>query len=156
MRMEIDPVKGILSSNASSSKNKSDEVHLSDIQRYACISENYKEIPIKEYHSNAISNDNTLKIAKVLYSAHTKLDSNRGNINLTSKSAAFMVFLGTDVNLSKIFLTNDLGRHIQGISIQEGGSSQLKFTPAEQSPEGTSTSFWNKSTLTRLFSHLYR
>lgn len=137
-----------------------DNVYLSDILHYTCITNDYMEIPIKTIVYSFIQNENTEEIIKALYNTHTKLsgslpigvkpkelqelslgqrssdtiasqsfspysaesqlspnNDNTCTINLTDKSAAFKIFLGTDLTLSSIFLTTNLRRHIQSISI---------------------------------------
>ena len=74
---------------------------------------------------------------KALYRANAKLDPDKvtdNTLNLTRESAAFMPFLGTDINLSRIFLAKDLGLAIQSATVQRMGTEikgfQLKFIPA--------------------------
>lgn len=138
--IDINPEKGIMSSDYTfrgyKKDKKEDDVFLSDLQRYCCITDDEQEISIKEYHEAIVTNDDTKKIARILHDANVKLSHGKvtnGILNLTRESAAFMPFLGTDMNISKIFLTTDLGLSIQSVAIQDVGSEriryQMKFTP---------------------------
>lgn len=85
-------------------------------------------------------NENTLKIVKALYCASINLNPDRdtnGILNLTRESAAFMPFLGAEVNASIAFLAEDLELNIQSVTIERANKEmiafQLKFTPARSS-----------------------
>jgi hypothetical protein len=140
--IEIKIDEGILNSSSSMHfiKNK-DKPYISDLQRYVCIKDDWTEIPIKEYQSELVNNDNTLKVVKALLLANARLRPDTATDNtltLTRGSAAFTAFLGAEVNLSKIFLASDLGRRIQSVSIEleAYGKEQFmqfkfKFVPDE-------------------------
>jgi len=134
--IDINPNKGIIRSAIANRAIKKDPIYFSDLQRYACITDNLEEISINEYYSNVVDNSNTVKIANALYYANTQLDRNRtpnGTLKLARGSAAFTVFLGTQVNLSKIFFARGSGRNILGVTIQDANKDliefQLRFAP---------------------------
>jgi hypothetical protein len=138
MAMDLHVDNGILGS-ALGYHREEDGIYFSDIQRYACISDDFNEIPIKEYHSQIVSNPQTREIAKILYDVSLKLNPEKspdGTLDLTTESAAFMPFLGAEANLSKIFLAKDLGLNIQSATVQNIGEGtinfQMKFVPVEQ------------------------
>jgi len=156
--------KGILGSSQGYREHK-DEVHFSDIQRYACITDDYKEKSVNEYRSETVTNSQTLEIANALYYASIKLDPNKSTsndtlnhtddildltndtLNFTKESAAFRVFLGTEVNLSRIYLAKDLGLSIQEVTIHDASKgiieSRWKFTPDTEVATNDSTHYEN-------------